>query len=292
MSDVYEENYEPYNWMAATPTIDSLSLLELTLPGAHNAGCDREASYALIPGATWTACQDVPFYAQLNRGARALDVRLVYDAKADEMKKFRFQHNGLLSSRHLGDLVLETKSFFERSPDEFIILDFHELKDGSQAFDYQLFNDMLLTHLADRIIPVENMRLDMRTLKALSPTQRILVAAPRHHKLDYRIFYDKIEHSWINKRLVNSSELYQYIKGVMESPPGTWRPWSLSATCYGITGPTRILDQLDNWFDPNKNDWAQRCNIINFDFVKNTRIVSFCRSANLTKARRKTESRQ
>ncbi|SCZ39414.1 MULTISPECIES: phospholipase [Pseudomonas] len=286
MNNFLDNNFELHNWMAATPAIDDLSLTEMTLPGAHNAGCDREASYAVPLAETWIACQDVPIYAQLNRGARALDLRLGYYAKADDMKKFQFQHSGYLSSRHLGDLVIEIESFLERNRDEFIILDFHELNKGSDEFDYQLFNDTLLKKLGDRIIPVENRHLALHELKAASPLQRLLVAAPYHHQLDRRYFCDRIPHSWINKEMVSVDDLYQYIKSVMKAPPGG-RPWSLSATCYGIIGPLRILDELDNWFDPDKTEWAQRCSIINFDFIKNSRIVSFCRTANLAKARRK-----
>lgn len=49
------ENFDDvptHQWMADSPQIDNLSLFEMTLPGAHNAGCDWEASYALIPGKT------------------------------------------------------------------------------------------------------------------------------------------------------------------------------------------------------------------------------------------------
>lgn len=61
------ENFDDiptHQWMAYSPQIDNLSLFEMTLPGAHNAGCDWEASYALIPGKNWLACQDVSFYSQ------------------------------------------------------------------------------------------------------------------------------------------------------------------------------------------------------------------------------------
>jgi hypothetical protein len=75
MSNRIVENYALNNWMAATPALDTLSLCELTLPGSHNAGCDWKASYPIIPGAHWLACQNDSFYAQLHNGARALDVR-------------------------------------------------------------------------------------------------------------------------------------------------------------------------------------------------------------------------
>lgn len=292
MNSFVSEIYAPHNWMSSTPTIDNLSLGELTLPGTHNAGCDWEASYALIPGPNWIACQDVPFYAQLNRGARALDVRLIYDAKATGLEKFRFQHSDYLSSRHLGDLVRDIKAFLERSYDEFIILDFHELNNGTQAFDFKHFNDVMLHHLGEHMIPADNLYLTLGELKKISPLQRVLVAAPRHHSLDYQWFCKQIEHKWIDQKLVNTSDLYKYITHIMENPPGKWAPWSLSATCYNVDGPSRILDQLDIWFDPRKNEWAQKCNIINFDFIKNSKIVSICRSANLTKASNKSNNQR
>jgi len=254
-------NYENDNWMAATPAIDSLSLCELTLPGTHNAGCDNEASYALIPGANLVACQDVPFYAQLNRGARALDVRLIYDANAAGLGKFRFQHSGYLSSRTLEDLVSNIKAFLDSSYNEFIILDFHELKHGKEAFDFKYLNDMMLKHLGDRIIPTENRNLSLGQLKKISPLQRVLVAAPHHYNLDFKWFCRQIEHKWIDETIVSAKSLRNYINEVLNSPPGNGSPWSLSTTCY-MVGPTRILNEIDEWFDPAKSDWAEKCNII------------------------------
>lgn len=279
-------SYENNNWMSATPAIDTLSLFELTLPGTHNAGCDWEASYALIPGANWLACQDVPFYSQLNRGARALDVRLIYDADAAGLAKFRFQHNEFLSSRTLGDLVSGIKAFLERSHNEFIVLDFHELKRGKDVFDFKYFNDIMLEHLGDRMIPTENRGMSLGQLKKTSPLQRVLVAAPQHYDLDYKWFCRQIEHKWIGDNIVTPPTMRNYIANVLSRPPGYGSPWSLSATCY-LDGPNRILDNLDEWFDPEKSNWAEKCNIINFDFIKNSKIVSHCRTANLKKANQK-----
>ncbi|MGF6330490.1 1-phosphatidylinositol phosphodiesterase [Pseudomonas sp. BS3782 TE3695] len=280
-------NYENHNWMAATPAIDTLSLRELTLPGTHNTGCDREASYALFPGPNYLACQDVPFFSQLSRGSRALDIRLVYDADASGLGKFRFQHGDYLSSRTLEDLVSEIKAFLVRSHDEFIVLAFHELKGGKETFDFKYFNEMMLRHLGDQIIPAANQYLSLGQLKKISPLQRVLVAAPRHYDLDYTIFCKKIEHKWVNQNLVNTDDLQNYIATVMNNPPDQRELWSLSATCYSIGGPKRILEYLDLWFDPAKSKWAETCNIINFDFIKDSRIVSYCRTANLNKAAKK-----
>lgn len=278
-------NYALNNWMAATPAIDTLSLCELTLPGTHNAGCDWKASYPIIPGAHWLACQHDSFYAQLNNGARALDVRLNFDFEAKAYDKFRFQHNGYRSSRDLLHLITDTNLFLRHNPDEFVTLDFHELKNGNQPFDFQLFNTLLLTHLGNRIIPVGNRHLPLGELKKISRDQRVLVAAPWHQELDRTWFCEKIEHKWSGIADTNAAELEKHIIEVLKNPPGTWAPWSLSATSYSVLGgPVDIHAQLDSWFDPEISDWAEKCNIINVDFFEETKIVSYCRTVNLKKA--------
>ncbi|MGF6171109.1 hypothetical protein M2426_004741 [Pseudomonas moraviensis] len=281
------DNIQTYQWMADAPDIDNLSLFEMTLPGAHNAGCDWDASYALIPGKNWLACQDVSFYSQLNRGARALDVRLVYDNKANQQAKFRFHHNGYTSSRTLEDLIRDVKGFYERSPDEFIILDFHELSGAKDPFNHAEFKAALVENLGERLIPTDNLHLTLGQLKAINPLQRIMVAAPMTWDTrDYR-FYSQINHKWIGQSHVSTSDLHSYITNVLSTAVSTLRPWSLSATSYTLGGPQRILDSLDSWFDPAQSDWARKCNIINFDFIKNSHIVRFCQMANLQKARAK-----
>jgi 1-phosphatidylinositol phosphodiesterase len=283
-------NYALNNWMAATPTIDTLSLCELTLPGTHNAGCDRKASYPTIPGAHWLACQHDSFYAQLNNGARALDVRLDFVFDEPGLGKFRFQHNGYRSSRTLGDLITDVDRFLQENPDEFIVLDFHELKGGQQPFDYHFFNAMMLRFLGERMIPSNNLHLSLGQLKKLSKVQRVLVAAEGYWQLDRTWFCEKIEHKWSGIADTNAAELEKHIIDVLKNPPGTWAPWSLSATCYSIAGgPVDIKGHLTWWFDLAKRDWATKCNIINVDFIEESKIVSYCRTASLIKANNQTK---
>ena len=280
-------NFNSYEWMKATPDIDTLTLGEMTLPGTHNAGCDKEASYALAPPRKYLICQDVPFFSQLSRGSRALDVRLFYDADAVGLAKFRFHHDNHLSSRTLGDLVSDIKDFLVKSNNEFIVLAFHKLNDGKEAFDFKYFNAMMREHLREQMIPTANRHLSLAKLKQISPLQRVLVAAPRHRDLDYNWFCEKIEHKWIGETFVNPGELNRYIAEVMKKPPVQGEFWSLSATCYDAFGPEEIRDHLDSWFDTEKSDWATKCNIINFDFISHSKIVSYCRVANLIKAGKK-----
>lgn len=280
------DNYTLKNWMAATPAIDNLSLNQLTLPGTHNAGCDWQASYALVPGAHYLACQHNSFYEQLNNGARALDIRMVYDSKGEGLGKMRMQHDGYLSSRVFGGLITDLQRFLLENPDEFIVLDFHELKDGDQPFDFVWFNKTMTHFLRDRIIPPRNRHLSLGRLKDISPSQRVLVHANWHRDLDLQWFNQEVEHYWIGTQTPSASDLQKYIEKVLAYPPPSYYPWSLSATSYSLWGgPVDIHSDLDKWFDPANSDWLLKCNIVNVDFIEESRLVSFCRTANLLKAR-------
>ncbi|WP_339464294.1 phospholipase [Pseudomonas sp. EA_65y_Pfl2_P74] len=310
MNNGYIERLSSHDWMSKTPGIDNLSLRELTLPGAHNAGCDWNASYDQLiqcpnwlicqllpvnwplPGANWLACQDVSFAGQLNRGARALDLRLFYDSQARVIERFRFQHGGYCSSRTLDDLVRDVKEFLQKNPDEFIILDFHELKSGATGFNYDEFKQVILRTLGEQLIPLESLHLTLGQLKARAPRQRILLAAPVSGSTDDNRIHDAVIHRWIGQSIVDASDLHRYIDRILSNPPDKRWLWSLSATCYTLGGPQRILGHLDTWFHPSSTDWAKRCNIINFDFIENARIVSHCKNANIEKAVEKAKTTQ
>lgn len=287
MNNNTSTNYPNIRWMTATREVDRLTLSEMTLPGTHNAGCDWQASYALIPGKHWLACQHQSFASQLNHGSRALDVRLSHDASANEgFARFRFHHNEYLSSRTLENLVVEVWEFLPANPDEFIILDFKNFKNGNGAFDFALFNRLVVQALGPRMIPARNKHLTLGDLKKISPLQRILVCAPRSSELDADLFHDEVKSKWSGLSTPNVSDLRNFITSLMSNPPGNYDNWTLSATCYsGVGGPVDIHTELDLMFDPQKSDWARKCNIINVDFIEESRIVNFCQAVNLLKGR-------
>ncbi|MFM9380628.1 phospholipase [Pseudomonas sp. UV AK001] len=275
------------NWMSTTPDIDSLSISEMTLPGSHNSGSDWRASYPFFgPPPHWLACQHNSFYAQLNYGSRALDIRLAYNAKAEGPKRFVVHHNGHRNSRTLMDLIDDVNSFLDNYPDEFIVLDFHNF-DG-EDFDYSHFNKMMTQFLGPRLIPRQNQSLSLRNLKRISTQQRVFAAARSHWQLDHKLFHYYIDHQWSGSGVTNTDELKQFIGRVMQNPPGAWQPWSLSATSYTVLGgPVDIHGELNNWFDLNNSDWILKCNIINADFIEESDLSELCRVANILKVERR-----
>ncbi|MDB5996822.1 MAG: Phospholipase [Pseudomonas sp.] len=288
----YQSESPPLNsWMRDIPVIDNLSLGELVLPGAHNAGIDSAASYPTAELKNWLVCQTDSFLYQLNRGARALDLRLECERGRDGSSYFWFQHGGLCSSRSLADLIANTLEFLDQNPDEFIVFDFHELKAGNRMFDYETFNRLMVKHLGERMIPGKNLHLPLGQLKALSGRQRLLVCAPNHPALDKNHFNRQIQHKWSGSNLTDVGELFAHITKVMKNPPGGAMPWSLSATCYdALWGPMPIGGPLDQWFDPAISDWPQKSSIINVDFLERSNLVMNCRAANIINANARTSA--
>lgn len=282
----YQSESPPLNsWMREIPVIDNLSLGELVLPGAHNAGVDSAASYPTAELKHWFACQTDSFLYQLTHGARALDLRLECERGRDGSSYFWFQHGGLRSSRTLADLIADTLEFLNKNPDEFIIFDFHELNAGNRMFDYETFNRLLIKDLGDRIIPGKNLHLPLGQLKEHSRRQRLLLCALNHTVLDKNYFNRQIKHKWSDIDTADIDELFAYITQVMKSPPSGAMPWSLSATSYNaLWGPMPIGGVLDRWFDPSISDWPLKSSIINVDFLERSNLVMNCRAANIINA--------
>ncbi|WWL45449.1 hypothetical protein V5O39_07890 [Pseudomonas parakoreensis] len=162
-------NYPLKNWMASAPGIDQLTLGEVVWPGAHNAGLDYDFSYPayLQPAKNWFVCQDGPFIQQLNEGVRAFDVRLHADEHWLGIKKFHTFHGlKLFQGRALSELVKSLNVFLSDNPNEFIVLDIHELKGiNNQLFDYKGLHEVITMELGSRLIPRNNSQLTIEQLK-------------------------------------------------------------------------------------------------------------------------------
>jgi 1-phosphatidylinositol phosphodiesterase len=285
MNDYNLHQHRTADWMSNTPAMDNLSLLELILPGAHNAGVDSKASYLTSQIKHWIVCQNDSFFYQLNNGARALDVRVEYEIDSRGVGTFWFQHNGYRSSRSLENLVMQVIRFLQENPDEFVLLDFHELKSTRTPFDYKEFNRFMLTHLGQRIIPSRHESLSLGQLKKASRKQRVWVATQSHPELSREWFISKVDHEWSHKSLTSVEDVEALIERATYDKRNAWSPWSLSATAYSVLGgPEVITGHLDRWFDPDANGWVFNCNIINADFFEKSRLVSNCRTANIIKA--------
>lgn len=272
--------HSTHDWMSNSSTIDVLTLGELTLPGAHNSGIDKQSWYVPQVVAHWVVCQNNSFLDQLNNGARALDLRIVQETTGS----YLFQHNGVNSKRTLNGLISALKTFLNANPDEFIVLDFHEMRSMASDLDQQAFVRIMMAELGERMIPAWNNRLTLAQLKKASAVQRLMVCTEISINRDY--FNPRVWHAWAGTDQTTTGALHGFIRGVLQSPPAGERPWSLSATSYTyFEGPVDIKKKLNEWFDPALSDWATKCSIINADFFEESNLVLHCRRANVIKAR-------
>ena len=216
-------NYPLKNWMASAPGIDQLTLGEVVWPGAHNAGLDYDFSYPAYvqPAKNWFVCQDGPFIQQLNEGVRAFDVRLHADEHWLGIKKFHTFHGlKLFQGRALSELVKSLNVFLSDNPNEFIVLDIHELKGiNNQAFDYKGLHEVITTELGSRLIPRNNSQLTIEQLKKISPVQRVVLASDSHPDFRSPLYWPKIRHEWSGSDITSAEQLKQHITRTLANPP-------------------------------------------------------------------------
>ena len=271
------------NWMSAVLDIGQLKLTDIVWPGTHNAGMDKKApNYEVVVG-NWTTCQNDSFAWQLANGARAFDIRLGCTA-GPVVPVFYFHHNGYQSHRILDELIDAVTTFLDRNPDEFIVLDFHQLGDAAKPFDYQQLNDFLMRRLGSRLIRPSDARSTVEQLKRASSQRRIVMAAQVKPGLESEYFWPKIPHKWNGKVFTDTSDLHSHIQTTLSGAPYETFLWSLPATCYSLlSGPQHIKNQITDWFHTTR-DWVTRCSIISTDFFDEADIVRYCWSATSMKA--------
>ena len=270
-------------WMSNVLDIGQLRLTDIVWPGTHNAGMDKKApNYEVVVG-NWTTCQNDSFAWQLANGARAFDIRLGCTA-GPVVPVFYFHHNGYQSHRILDELIDAVTTFLDRNPDEFIVLDFHQLGDAAKPFDYQQLNDFLMRRLGSRLIRPSDARSTVEQLKRASSQRRIVMAAQVKPGLESEYFWPKIPHKWNGKVFTDTSDLHSHIQTTLSGAPYETFLWSLPATCYSLlSGPQHIKNQITDWFHTTR-DWVTRCSIISTDFFDEADIVRYCWSATSMKA--------
>ncbi|WP_458374671.1 phospholipase [Pseudomonas laurylsulfatiphila] len=270
------------NWMSKILDVDRLRLTDIVWPCTHNDGMDKKAPDFDDVTGNWTTCQSDSFAWQLANGARALDIRLEY--AEDPKPVFYFQHNGHRSGRVLDELIEAVLSFLDDNPDEFLVLDFHELRDGSKPFDYKKLNDQLVRRLGMRVILPANRHATVGELKRSSTRRRIVMAAQFRSGLDDNYFWPRIPHKWRDSSFTSSGDLRTYIAKTLKNASYDTFFWSLSATAYTLFGgPRNIKEEINDWFNTTA-DWVTRCSIINTDFFDTSEIVRYCWSASSMKA--------
>lgn len=278
------EDIKLSSWMGESYVyIKELRLDELSLPSAHNSGMDRKARSV----SSYTTCQNDSFKFQMENGIRVMDTRLAYywGAKGELGDKFSHVHN-LPSGHTLNDQLEAVKAFLSVNPDEYVIIDIHDLSPAHDTpIPYADLAAYIEKELKGRLLPYEASTMSLEQLKKNYPGQTVVVAAGGDLYLNASLMWPKIQHKWIGQPIVTAYQLGGYIESVMQSPP-SGDLWSLSATGYAALGPTYIESDIDDWF-ASRGEYQMKSNIINVDWFDRTRLVLNCIDTNIAKGARK-----
>ncbi|WCM51019.1 hypothetical protein OH720_29470 [Pseudomonas sp. WJP1] len=280
------------NWMTDIHSyVKDFRLCQLSLPGAHNAGVDKD----IAQNDSYDACQDHAIYHQLENGVRVLDIRIKWysGVAGGFFDKFISIHEGM--GRNLGYILNEVVRFLEGHSGEIVILDFHDIQSGSNApAPYKELHEALVSGYQKYMLPVSASSLTIAQIKEQHPGPRMVIAVPSYvwrtpePIRDRSLFWQQVEHRWIGQSMVNTDELKGYIAGVISDPPPAEELWSTSATAFSlIGGPLDIISYLKSWY-PANGDWQAKSNIINFDWCarSNADLVCQCIESNKIKTPR------
>jgi hypothetical protein len=284
-----DNSYSLNSWMADLhPYIKHLAMGDLSLPGAHNAGADKDVMH----NDNYHACQDKDVRHQLDNGVRVLDLRLMwFNGNPGGFAEKMTAYHGA-SGRTLGQVKTAIKQFQQVNPGEIVIVDVHKMNAwGNFSVPYKSFYDYVLSEFRTHLLPFSASRLTLDQIKLQYPGPRIIFATPKEvwevgaPLRDRTYFWNEIEHNWIGKDLVSVAEVKQYIESTLNYTNFRNLMVSTSATAYNIAeGAVDFIGDLKRWY-PAGGDWQQKSNIINFDWCtrSNEGMIRQCIESNSLK---------
>ncbi|MBZ9784248.1 hypothetical protein K9857_22185 [Pseudomonas sp. REP124] len=303
-----ERNINYSRWMTDMfNDISHLMLWQLALPSAHNSGADKGAIDFI--GEKWTACQDGRFSAQLNAGARVVDLRMKDNSYGEVVgnhaphiefrERIEFKH-GSWGNRLLQHLISDVLDFCRANPGEIVVLDFHSYDKGTQY----AFNSLerVLKHLETLksfLLPRVALGKTMQQIYTEYPGKNIILAFDYGasdkwpvDKPERALLWDLIGHRW-NHDDYSEAGIEEMVVEAMRSPPLNF-PWALSSTVYksGIDGGPQHLPANHPIRTIPFSDSGRKVNIVMADFIQRADsrigVVDRCIALNLQMGRDKT----
>ncbi|WP_288100951.1 fibronectin type III domain-containing protein [Pseudomonas sp.] len=278
--------YNLKSWMADLhPFIQYLKLTDLSLPGTHNAGMDKE----IKPSDSYNYFQDYRIETQLNNGIRVLDIRFRYahgGVGGYERQLFTFHDSK--GGRYLDEIKGDINNFLSNNPGEIVILAVHKFEAGGNGpgIPWHDYFNVFSSIFGSKLLPRSAINLTLGQIKTQYPGPRIILAMPSEiwAGRDNTFFWNKIPHEWAGDGLVDENRLKNHLVSVFTNPPSTGL-WSMSATAYNLGGPIDIISKLCEWY-PTGGDWQSKSSVINFDWVtrRNQQFIHQCIRSNESKA--------
>ena len=257
-----------------------LTLIEMTLPGTHDSGTYHPLN---VFGKPWTKTQDVSLNAQLNRGIRALDLRIGQKKPGD----YVIVHNIFRTNYTLKEALKEVTDFIDSTSKEIVVLDFHRFKNlGEGSFDYDQLKSQIKSYLSGYYLHVSQGKdKPLKDIWASTGKDRVVVAWNTINPDSY--MWPGVAQSWYqHAKTIN--ELYDDIeKDMADMHSGMWATCSFTASRALDTpheNAVKLYPTITRWYYGGSK-WCEKANIISVDFFSEyTNIIQASIISSLMKA--------
>jgi hypothetical protein len=266
-------------WMSTYTGCRDLRVNDAILPGTHNSGMDKQASYQN----SLATCQDVSPFNQLMTGIRVLDLRTQFYSgyPLGDHRRFMIFHD-LNSGRTIeGDILSQVLNFRKHLPlkgdpqREIIILDFHEFKDFTEAAHWELAG-VIKNTLGSIIVDPWMSSLTLSQLWQFGNFGVVIAynADPRDRRFWYRL-----NQRWIGSNTPSTDELKDFMNRVASESKPHDELRSVQCAKYNklVHTPDDFSDKIRQWFyADSQSSYILGFYVINTDWSLRQRLIDNC----------------
>ncbi|UXI23162.1 ectonucleotide pyrophosphatase/phosphodiesterase family member 5-like [Sarcoptes scabiei] len=282
--------------------IGNRSILELALPGTHNAASYEISGKMKFPRLDkYIYCQDESVWNQLVYGIRFLDLRLSYDNKPkNERDRIWIAHGPVRIDILLTDVLEQILAFILSTHQEIIILDFHRFEEGLEESlsdidqRHAIIERLIFDYLGSFLIPVE-LGMNRPINKLIAMNKRIYVGYARE-KRNRMFFHMNALHVWPGTD--DTGLLFRHLNDRscrLSSLPLTSYPISLMGALtpriFGLIrdkydGLRSLAEQINHDLSIQVfEQWWQCMNVLCTDYFLGNNIIELTIEANLHRHR-------
>lgn len=273
------------NWMyQARSVIGNLSLMDLMIPGTHNAGTyaafDENDDTLLNK---YLITQEENIWHQLAYGIRYIDLRVAYSNSVTSSEKLWITHGNFVRDIPVKEVIRQVKDFLD-STNEIVIMDFHRFTNGFRgrraSRRHEDLIDLLQAELGHYMIPVNfTSWANLNTL--WSTGKRLYVGhADENSRKQNSFLFPAIKHLWgdVDTKVTLKNYLNQTIcrqrNGRLTSAMAQLTPTTTGAILNLYGGLRKMADnvnrEITKWF---RYEWNQCANIVATDFFLGNNII-------------------
>ncbi|GIY25244.1 PI-PLC X domain-containing protein 3 [Caerostris darwini] len=283
------------HWMhESRESLGNLTLLDLVLPGTHNAGChspfDPEEDTLFT---RYLFTQEESIWNQLVFGVRYLDLRVAhFQTGRTPEQRFWITHSSFKTDVTVMDVVRQLKQFLAATK-EIVVMDFHRFVTGFQRRTattrrrHRELIALLERELGDFMIPVYFT--SGATLQQLWDADRRLYVgyADEGARARSPYLFPAVKHLWGD--VDQAGDLWEYLNGTvcdlplrrLTSAMAQLTPTKAGALFNLYGGLRKMADQVNRqvtrWFS---SDWNHCANIVATDFFLGNNIIELAIKTN------------